>query len=506
MKYKTIVCLTVILLAGSANAYLGWVPTVYDANEVSPVGNWNVVANWFPDAADPDQTLRVPTTADEARFANSAIPCLIDAGTDAVCLQIKMGDNGGNDLLHQLTIQGSLTTSTPDSWSSVGYNRASILNVERGASFINGYRVGIGLVATTNTSNAPSVLNVNGGLVTMAGSLQIGYVASPTVGHIGIVNVNSGILEANSWEWRDTAGNWSFMDIGHGTVYINADVTGAIPGLISSGALTGFGGAGTLNYAYANGKTTITSTDPLARTPKMDAVVPVGDVDLSWINVGTSPVYVAVYFGTDPANLTRVTDPNTSIDTTTLTVNAPVTDEYIWRVDTYDSTPGTDPNDPIIGDTMYFFASDDAAPTVVMDTVPMATWIDEPVQLNITVTDDGKSPVTFLWDSSDPNAVFSPSNTVEDPTVSMDYLSGLFTVAVTVSDGNPLGLTDTASVSIYCASSPCAAARAGNGMNLAVAYPADIVPDCMHDLADFARLASEWQLGYAPTEPQVDTR
>lgn len=511
MKCITIVFLTVMLLVGSANAYIAWAPASLDPNVVLEAGNWNVAANW--------DLGYVPTTADEVRFTNSLIPCLIDSGTDAVCLQLKMGDNGANDTVHMLTIQGSLTTSTPDSWSSVGYNRASILNVERGASFINGYRMGVGLTATANTTGTPSVLNVNGGLVTMGGVLQIGSATAP--GHIGIVNVNSGILEAAGWEWRDTTGTWSFMDINHGTVYINADVTGDIPGLISSGALTGFGGAGTVNYAFADGVTTLTATDPLARTPKMDAVVPVGDIDLSWVNMGTSPVYIAVYFGTDLANLTRLNDPNDagSVDRTSLTVHAPVFDEYIWRVDTYDSTPGTDPNDPIVGDTMYFIASDDQPPVVEMDTLPTVTWINEPTPLQVTVKDDGKSDVTVTWTADDPNVVFTPASTVipaqtdytamgiaASTSMTCDYQVGLVTVTATASDSNPVHLTGSASVEVFVASTPCAAARAGNGMNLAGVYPGDINADCMHDLSDFAALASEWMLDYAPTEPQVDTR
>jgi hypothetical protein len=508
MKYKTIVCLTVMLLVGSANAYIGWMPSVYDANAVSPVGNWNIAANW--------DLGYVPTTADEVRFVNSPIPCLIDSGTDAVCLQAKLGDNGDNTFQHVLTIQGSLTTSTPDSWSSAGYNRSGTINVERGGSFINSYRIGIGLVDSTNPT-VPSVININGGEMTTGtgGNLQIGTVGGPIplgAGHIGIVNVKSGTLYVGGdLEFRDldgaTGGSWSRLDIRHGTLTVAGNEKTYADALIANGSITGFGGLSTPTAVYADGVTTLTATDPLNHSPKMDAVVPVGDVDLSWINVGTAPVGIEVWFGTDLDNLARVTDPNTAINITTTTVNAPIKNWYIWRVDTYDdiSVPG-EPNELIAGETMYFYASDDQPPSVDMVTVPTATWINQPVQLDITVTDDGKSTVTYLWESSDPNAVFSPSNTVAEPTVTMDYLSGTFTVTVTVSDDNPLGLTDAASVNIYCASTPCAAARPADGINLAVAYPADINDDCMHDLLDFRVLAQQWQLDYTITEPQPDTR
>jgi hypothetical protein len=137
-----------------------------------------------------------------------------------------------------------------------------------------------------------------------------------------------------------------------------------------------------------------------------------------------------------------------------------------------------------------------------MDTLPTATWIDEPVQLDVTVGScEPLPPPTFLWESSDPNAVFLPSNTVEDPQVVMDYPSGWFTVTVTVSDDNPLGGTDQASVNIYCAKDKCAATRE-SGIFAPQDYPADINDDCKHDLADFAIIAADWLLDYAMTEPQ----
>jgi hypothetical protein len=310
------------------------------------------------------------------------------------------------------------------------------------------------------------------------------------------------------------------MDIRHGTVVINGNVTDAIPGLIAANALTGFGGLSTPTAVYANGVTTITATDPLNHSPKMDAIVPVGDVDLSWINVGTPPVGVAVYFGTDPDNLARVTDPNTAINMTTTTVTAPSKGDYIWRVDTYDdvSVPG-EPNGLIVGEAMYFYASDDLQPSVDMDTAPTATWIDEPTPLQVTVKDDGKSAVTVTWTADDPNVVFTPpTNTIPAQadytatgiaaatSMTCDYQAGLVTVTATVSDSNPLLLTDSADVDVFVASTPCAASRAANGMDLATVYPADITADCLHDLADFAALAREWQIDYTITEPEPDNR
>jgi hypothetical protein len=169
---------------------------------------------------------------------------------------------------------------------------------------------------------------------------------------------------------------------------------------------------------------------------------------------------------------------------------------------------------------MYFFASDDFPPTVAMDTLPTATWINEAVELDITVTDDGVSPVRFLWESSDPNAVFVDPGTgleivlisggpfdgytlTEDPTVAVDYQAGTVTVTVTVADENPVGTNDSANVSIFVGTDECGAARAGNGMDLAGDHPADIVVDCSLDFVDFAVIAGDWQADFAVTETQL---
>jgi hypothetical protein len=515
-----------MLMMGSASAYIGWVPTVYDANSLPVVGNWNIAANWSPNTSDPDQTIRVPNTTDEVRFADSLIQCLIDSDTDAVCLQVKLGDNGVTGG-HTLTIKGSLTTSTTNDWSAAGYNHAGTINVERGGSFINGYRIGIGLVASAAPAE-PSVININGGEMTTGGNLQIGT----DLGHKGIVNVNSGTLYVGGdLEFRDlngaTGGYWSLLNIRHGTLTVAGNEKAYADSLIANGSITGFGGLSTPTAVYANGVTTLTATDPLNHSPKMDAVVPVGDIELKWKNVGTSPVGVAVYFGTDPASLARITDPNTFIDQVKTGVTPDTKGDYIWRVDTYDDFTGPgDVNELslIAGEPMYFYASDDLQPSVDMDTLPMATWINEPTPLQVTVKDDGKSAVTVTWTAKkggvvDPNVVFTPpTNTIpaqpdytgtgiaKATSMTCDYQAGLVTVTATVSDSNPLLLKDSADVNVFVASTACAASRAANGMNLAIVYPGDINADCMHDLEDFAALARDWQTDYTITEPEPDNR
>ncbi len=502
MKKLLLLIIVSLVLAGSASARLDWAPTSLDPNEVIEVGNWNVDTNW--NAVNQTAPAAVPTAIDEVQIGIDSAPCLIDSDTNAVCLRMKGGDNGDLvDGVSVLTIKGSLTTYTTDSWSSAAYNRPGIINVEKDAVFDNGYRIGVGLVGSTNPT-VPSYLNVNGGDVFITQNLQIGTAGTliPFTGHIGIVKVNSGTLETGNWQWRDTTGVWSFIDVRHGTLIVNADVTSEIPALETSGSLTAYGGAGTLVYGYANGQTTITATgDPHGYSPAMDALVtiPVSEqTPLSWNNLEPSPVWIEVYFGTNVDAMVLI---DSGQDKTSAVADIPTAQEYIWRVDTLLDNPATEPDPNMIeGETMYFKATSDEVPAVVVDTLPTATWIAEPVDLNITVTNDTPEDNVFLWESSDPNTTFIPNNTVEDPTVSVDYQAGTVTLTVTVGDQNPLGLTATGITTIFVASTPCTAARAGNGMNLAGDHPADINGDCSPDLADFAVIAGDWQADYAITE------
>ncbi|MFU8849072.1 MAG: hypothetical protein ACNA77_10210 [Opitutales bacterium] len=75
---------------------------------------------------------------------------------------------------------------------------------------------------------------------------------------------------------------------------------------------------------------------PLAPEPGIGAEIQAGDILLSWTNLPPAPaedVWVDVWFGTDPQNLTKVVD--AGLNTTSVTVNAPGGGTYYWRVDSY---------------------------------------------------------------------------------------------------------------------------------------------------------------------------
>jgi len=510
MKKLLLLIILSLVFVGAANAGdNNWTPTSLDPNVVlTEAANWDVGTNWSLGS--------VPTSTQKLGFTIDAVPCLIDSDThDAVGGQTVIGDNGPDDAsVHHVIVEGTLNTHG-GAWTSVGYNRWSQMDVERGGAFISEHRVGIGLVGSgsDDPANKPSILNINGGSVDITGDIQIGT----NLTHRGIVNVNSGLLEATNLEFRDldgaTNGYWSLLDVSHGTVAVDGDETGLVADLVANGSITAYGGAGTVVYSYDGADTIITATgDPHAYDPEMDEVVPVGPVTLSWNIVEAPPAWATVYFGTNKDTMPQIVPPTLGLTTTG--VIAPAVGEYVWRVDILLDNPATEPDpNTVEGTTMYFFASNDQGPDIEMDTTAMATWKDEPTPLQATVYDDGVTPVVVTWTADDPNVSFNPpTNTIPmqpDYTgtgvavttdMTCDYNAGTVIVTATATDGNPLGDTDASDASVYVASDPCTAAR--NPMGLAAEHPADINADCNLDLIDYSVIADEWQTDYAITSPQ----
>jgi len=499
MKKLLLLMLVSMVVTGVASAAVKWV-----APPPGPA-NWNVASNW--------DTVTIPISSDKVQFGADAAECIVDDSDPVtpgiqptLCGQLVLGDNGGDDLEHYLTIPSgsSLHTCVPgDSWTAAGYNRVGVMTVERGGSLIAGSRLGVGLIGSKNPT-VPSYLNVKGGYVSIDGNLQIGE-----TNHIGIVNVESGTLEATGWEWRDDTGTWSFMDIGLGTVIIDGDVTGNIPDLISSGALIGFGGSSTVTYDYNvtnPGSTTLKADDPLDRTPAMDALIGTGTVNLSWKNVGTAPVWVDVWYGTDTdpcSGFTKVV--SKSQDLTTWPVSAPVFDEYVWRVDTYDHDPASDPNAPEEGEAMYFVATDDFPPSVVIDSNDIGTWAGESVVVAATVTDDDLTQVVVDWSSPDePNIIFTNET--------FDTVTGIATVTVTgdswqnwseitITVGDQLWPDADSDTSLVDVARDACHAAGGGSPHLWNVYTADFDQNCIVDLADFAVVYQQWLDKYELTVP-----
>ncbi|WP_146663462.1 PKD domain-containing protein [Anaerohalosphaera lusitana] len=494
----------ILLMAGMSPATTVW--NAVDATDIADgYANWGDADNW---------TAGLPGTEgsgldDKAVFN---VPAAVEARvTDAQTLKdLVMGDGGSATVPEENLVRimdgGVLTTE--GNWMAVGYNHPAKLVVENGGVYNHAGHFWWGMKA-----GAEAVIEINGGTVTNGGDFSLGGYPNPE-GGIATVNLNAGLLSIDHWSDGKGVHDGSVMDIKFGTfeIFDDGDQTYWASEYIAADRIIGFGGLSTPVVVYENNVTTITAPDPLNRNPVYTEVAPDSALELTWTNLDpVAPaidVWVDVRFGTSPdmtANSQIVTqglnDTSATVDVSSVT--EPTT--YYWQVNSYvyGDPSVVDYNDPntaaeiVEGEVTPFIVTPNVPPTVAITTPPTATWINEPIDLQIELVDDTPSEVTYLWTSDDPNAIFEPSNTVAEPTVKVDYHSGPFTVTVTVDDG--FNDTDSASVTHDCAESPCQAATAV--INLDEQYVGDIVTDCKIDLADFAALASGWLADFALDGP-----
>lgn len=92
-------------------------------------------------------------------------------------------------------------------------------------------------------------------------------------------------------------------------------------------------------------------------SPASGVTIAGGTVSLSWTNIPAtsgSNVYVDVWFGTNPAALTKVV--SAGLNLTSTNVTAPAANSYFWRVDSYpDGNPG---GTAVTGDLFTFIVTD----------------------------------------------------------------------------------------------------------------------------------------------------
>lgn len=527
MKCKNIILLIALLVMVNFASAIVWVG---DANDVA---SWFVPGNW--------STAAVPTGADNAVFNVDGASEALVAASGATCRVFKMGDGGtANGNFLRIADGGELVTAVDD-WSAVGYNQPSTLIVEDGGYLQTGGRMGIGWFSEGGATGLTSTLTV-GGEVLINGTFQVGTDGGAHPEHVAVVKlVGGGSVDVNG-ELNFLTGEGSSIDIEHGSLTFNGDLTAQINPLITSGEISGFatlsayGASSTPTAVYADTRTTVTAPDPMNRVPAWGQPVKDGSLTLSWTNLPAqvgSDVYVEVWSGTDPNKL----GPNYNKvsfgfanESNTFTSTTP--GDYYWQVDSYlygkPTTMGgtvdySDPNFPIVeGTVIPFTSTDDTPPSVVYVTPPTATWAGEETLLTVNVKDDGKTDVTVVWSADDtsdsdagpivdPNVVFDPPFTVipaqasyegagieVSTNMTVDYHAAQMTATVAVDDPiNPDA--DSAVLNLDCAEDACQAATAV--LNWDDDHPADIALDCVIDLADFAQVALEWLTDYNLSGP-----
>jgi hypothetical protein len=510
-------CLAAVLLtAGMATAHTQW--SVKDPNGVIfGFSNWfwtdGINTNWTEgippgDTPGADKTQFLPAGQPEC-ILNSAAGNIYDIAVDRGVLP---GD-GGLTIAKGGSVSCNATIST---WNAIGYASAGRLNIERGGSINLFHRTMLG-----RRGPEKSRLNMNGGTLKNTARMQLN---SETAAVGGIITVNAGLMDlgSNGLDWNGVFdGSKSQVNIKFGTILIAGDARTNTQSAITQGGLYAFDRLGTVVYDYNvrnAGKTTITATgDPMERYPTYDEYVHTSAaLPLSWKNQAGS-TGVDVWFGKDPTwipepNVLQPGYPGHYVDFTKIVSNQNVTtvnvdasidlQEYAWRINTYG--PVAEPN----GLILYFKAASDFPPTsVVMDTPSMVTWINEPIHLSATVTDDNVSTPDIVWTSDEPNAVFTnqaytynagTGKGTATADVTVDWHTAQFNVTVTVSDSSPLGGSVSATRQHDCAESACQATQV---LGLGDPYPADADANCVINILDLERLALDWLKDYALTAP-----
>ena len=519
---KLLLVMTVFSLVGVAHA-ANWQGDTIDPNTGTYL--WATALNWSTGA--------VPDSVETANFETVEAECRV---TDTQKPRnVKVGNNGSAGVLR---IMPGATLISAGGHNYIGEEGVGHAVVERGALWTAKTAEESSLFRLGDDPGAlGSSLTVNGGEVYTESQFVSGR-----VGGGADVYLNAGLIDVERGDTPNVyqeimVGTGNTFDISFGTIIIHRDLTTDVAEEVAAGRMTAFGGAGTIVVDYDGDTTTVTATgDPLARFPTYDEILPDGPLTLSWVNLDSdpcgSPVWVDVWYGLEGGSVTKVRDAVPGATTTSYDTGGVASDDYEWQVDTYRyGDPATtiyqnsaDPNAHLglpvdIGVTMYFKATDDLPPEVDITTLPTATWVGEPITVQATVDDDGKTDVTVIWsaDEDDPNVTWdagpvglpgsenfvgdyvivipdnggTPYSTTVSATIKLNYNAGNFLVTATVSDSSPVAgdsLTDT--VQHNCAQTACGASR--NQINLGAFNPADIAVNCMHDLADFARIAEDW--------------
>lgn len=502
MRRLFLMCLAAVLLAAGVASAVVWNPT--DPNDIAAgYSNWNKAANWGGTLPDVQGT---------ATFNNLRIACWV-TGPQTAPTKFAMGDGGNNGNSLFVKNGGTLTVNSTNDWAAVGYSKAATMTIEKGGKWTGTARFMLGRAGVA--ALAPSKLIVDGGTFEITRtdkSLQMGESTAWSqlfVKNDGLVDIKGGYIT------KAVAASNMLIDIGFGKIITNGNRVANYDTWKASGELKAFGGKGTLVYDYnvTNlGKTTLTAIHPMIPVPAYGSTVDEGTIALSWKNVDPNftgdPVYVDVWCGTEPNKLNPVYTKyvDKGMNTTTVNVPAPVVGTspttYYWQVDSY--IYGSPTGTPIASDVFKFKVSNDFPPTVVIDTPNMATWYNQPVQIDATITDPGAShtPITIAWTSNEPNAVFAPSAAAEDPLVTMTPATfpRTYTLTCSVKDTANPTVTNTDTVQVVVYSNACTAARRPNAPGVPTS---DVDGDCDTELNDLFSLLTDWTTDYTILVPTV---
>lgn len=204
--------------------------------------NWNVPAGAYGDAANWDLGV-VPISGDKMAITNGGTATLSTAqAIDLLDFRIT-----GNSTL--LVEAGGKVGSS--GWSFLGKNGTA---GDTGTMTINGGEVIIDRTPLdpSGDSNfvvgreARGILNVNGGLLSIDGSLLIDDKGKDG----GEVYLNGGMIVAGGFDMAKHANTDALMDITGGVMKVSGDIRAHIDAQVAAGNLTGYGTAAAVHRHY----------------------------------------------------------------------------------------------------------------------------------------------------------------------------------------------------------------------------------------------------------------
>ena len=260
-----------------------------------------------------------------------------------------------------------------DKWFFQSANEANPSDAAKGQTFTTGsrpvlfkgltYKIGAGNLKAATAAN-PTTWTIRLGTLsgtnfTLLASETAQQTADTGSGHYIKWSFTTPVLLAANTTYAVDVGMLSRTAWTTGIPYIgySGNVTTTGVGIYYDSGDLGVGAATVTTTAARDRIFHVDLEHPMNPTPAIGAVVPAGNVALSWTNLtpttGTD-VWVDVWFGTNLAALTKVVD--AGLNVTTTTVNAPGGATYYWRVDSY--LGGASTGSPTTGDVFNFTVSD----------------------------------------------------------------------------------------------------------------------------------------------------
>jgi hypothetical protein len=317
--------------------------TVWDNG--SGNGLWTTAANWNPDIVPDDNTTVIVDTL---------LGPTISSGTDANCLEIRVGSNSGTPTTMTMSA-GSLSTTN---WLMVGTEN----NSNQGVFILNGGTITCGQQGGGNGHlwigyGASGRLEIYGGTINVTNRFGLAFAA----GGNGRVLLYGGTITAGDFSMVDS-GQSASIDITAGELIISGDKTTLIKTYIANGWITAYNGhpraSLNLDYDISNiGKTTLTATlSDLSKAwnPQPTGTWPQSSAVLQWSS-GDGAVWHDVYFGTDLDDVNNAARLGGDLngDGSVNTLDLSLLCQY-WLYDPNGSEPYAGINEDDIGDWIDF--------------------------------------------------------------------------------------------------------------------------------------------------------